>query len=117
MRFSLCNFEEALCNILLQDLPDRGDVVRQFVDHRRSKIQKYINNMSKTYPVPALCTVEGSKGLFFFSFNVLDFGKFVITLHITSQFLRTSSTLAFQLWFKTSPSVFIGKLLLACLAW
>uniref|UniRef100_A0A915PYT4 PH domain-containing protein n=1 Tax=Setaria digitata TaxID=48799 RepID=A0A915PYT4_9BILA len=44
------------------DTMDRSDVVRQFVDHRRSKIQNYIHNISKTYPIPVLCVSEGNKG-------------------------------------------------------
>ncbi|CAG9534872.1 unnamed protein product [Cercopithifilaria johnstoni] len=44
------------------DTIDRGDVVLQFVDHRRSKIQNYIHNISKTYPIPVLCIGEGNKG-------------------------------------------------------
>ncbi|VDM93955.1 unnamed protein product [Onchocerca ochengi] len=39
----------------------RGDVVLQFVDHRRSKIQNYVHNISKTYPIPVLCIAEGTK--------------------------------------------------------
>ncbi|EJD76466.1 hypothetical protein LOAG_16595 [Loa loa] len=45
------------------DTIDRGDVVLQFVDHRRSKIQNYIHNISKTYPIPVLCIGEGNKGV------------------------------------------------------
>lgn len=41
---------------------DRGDVVRQFVDHRRSKIRNYVANLTKNYPIPVQCTVEGAKG-------------------------------------------------------
>uniref|UniRef100_A0A183UNQ0 Protein melted-like protein n=1 Tax=Toxocara canis TaxID=6265 RepID=A0A183UNQ0_TOXCA len=41
---------------------DRGDVVRQFVDHRRSKIRNYVANLTKSYPIPVQCTVEGAKG-------------------------------------------------------
>ncbi|KAM3718394.1 Protein melted [Dirofilaria immitis] len=44
------------------DIMDRGDVVLQFVDHRRSKIQNYIHNINKTYPIPILCIGEGNKG-------------------------------------------------------
>uniref|UniRef100_F1KT96 Protein melted n=1 Tax=Ascaris suum TaxID=6253 RepID=F1KT96_ASCSU len=41
---------------------DRGDVVRQFVDHRRSKIRNYVASLTKSYPIPVQCTVEGAKG-------------------------------------------------------
>ncbi|CAJ0566840.1 unnamed protein product, partial [Mesorhabditis spiculigera] len=41
---------------------DRGDVVRQFVDHRRSKIRRYVEEVSSRMPIPVQCTVEGGKG-------------------------------------------------------
>ncbi|VDN04493.1 unnamed protein product [Thelazia callipaeda] len=53
-----CGRKEKIQNM---DVMDRGDVVRQFVDHRRGKIQNYIHNISKTYPIPVLCMIEGTK--------------------------------------------------------
>lgn len=41
---------------------ERGDVVRQFVEHRRSKIRRYVTEFSCRYPIPVKCTVEGVKG-------------------------------------------------------
>ncbi|KAK0395297.1 hypothetical protein QR680_001211 [Steinernema hermaphroditum] len=41
---------------------DRGDVVKQFVEHRRSKIKRYVVELTAKYPIPIQCTVEGSKG-------------------------------------------------------
>jgi hypothetical protein len=40
---------------------ERGDVVKQFVDHRRSKIRKYVKEFTSKYPIPLKCTVEGTK--------------------------------------------------------
>ncbi|KAK6103777.1 PH domain family protein [Brugia pahangi] len=45
------------------DVIGRGDVVLKFVDHRRSKIQNYIHNINKTYPIPVLCIAESNKGV------------------------------------------------------
>ncbi|TMS35006.1 hypothetical protein L596_002493 [Steinernema carpocapsae] len=41
---------------------ERGDVVKQFVEHRRSKIRRFISELAVKYPIPIQCTVEGSKG-------------------------------------------------------
>ncbi|CAI4232519.1 unnamed protein product [Auanema sp. JU1783] len=40
---------------------DRSDVVQQFVDHRRNKIRRFIQEISARFPIPIQCTVEGSK--------------------------------------------------------
>uniref|UniRef100_A0A7E4V442 PH domain-containing protein n=1 Tax=Panagrellus redivivus TaxID=6233 RepID=A0A7E4V442_PANRE len=40
---------------------ERGDVVKQFVDHRRAKIRRYITEITAKYPIPLKCTIEGSK--------------------------------------------------------
>lgn len=50
----------------------------QFVDHRRSKIQNYIHNISKTYPIPVLCIGEGNKGKWYFAFFSLNFNILII---------------------------------------
>jgi hypothetical protein len=39
----------------------KDDVVRQFVEHRRSKIRRYIYDFNTSYPIPVKCTIEGSK--------------------------------------------------------
>jgi hypothetical protein len=39
---------------------DRGDLVQQFVEHRRSKIRKYVTELSIKYPIPISCVVEAS---------------------------------------------------------
>jgi len=41
-------------------LADRGDLVQQFVEHRRSKIRKYVTELSLKYPIPISCVVEAS---------------------------------------------------------
>ncbi|CAD5211004.1 unnamed protein product [Bursaphelenchus okinawaensis] len=41
---------------------ERGDVVKKFVEHRRSKIKRYVNELTYQYPIPIKCTVEGVKG-------------------------------------------------------
>ncbi|CAJ0957774.1 unnamed protein product, partial [Mesorhabditis belari] len=41
---------------------DRGDVVRQFVDHRRRHIRRFIDEIAARMPIPIQCTVEGGKG-------------------------------------------------------
>ncbi|CAD5215333.1 unnamed protein product [Bursaphelenchus xylophilus] len=41
---------------------ERGDVVKKFVEHRRSKIKRYVNELTCQYPIPVKCTVEGVKG-------------------------------------------------------
>lgn len=39
----------------------KDDVVRQFVEHRRSKIRRYVYDFNAHYPIPVKCTIEGSK--------------------------------------------------------
>ncbi|KAE9549824.1 hypothetical protein FO519_006958 [Halicephalobus sp. NKZ332] len=40
---------------------DRGDVVKQFVGNRKSKIRRYITETNSKYPIPLKCTIEGTK--------------------------------------------------------
>ncbi|KAI6188315.1 Protein melted-like protein [Aphelenchoides besseyi] len=40
----------------------RGDLVHQFVSHRRSKIRRYVNELNCQYPIPVKCTIEGVNG-------------------------------------------------------
>ncbi|KAI6242776.1 Protein melted-like protein [Aphelenchoides fujianensis] len=37
----------------------RGDLVRQFVDSRRSKISRFVSELAFRHPIPVKCTVEG----------------------------------------------------------
>ncbi|CAL2034954.1 unnamed protein product [Caenorhabditis brenneri] len=41
---------------------DRNDVVYKFVEHRKNKIRRFIEEVNTRFPVPVQCTVEGSKG-------------------------------------------------------
>lgn len=43
---------------------ERDDVVRQFVENRRSKIRRYVTQITLKYPIPTKCTVESSGGYF-----------------------------------------------------
>jgi hypothetical protein len=40
---------------------ERGDVVKQFVTNRRSKIRRFIQEFTSKYPIPLKCTVEATK--------------------------------------------------------
>ncbi|KAI6196932.1 Protein melted-like protein [Aphelenchoides besseyi] len=40
----------------------RGDLVHQFVSHRRSKIRRYVHELNCQYPIPVKCTIEGVNG-------------------------------------------------------
>ena len=40
---------------------ERGDVVKQFVGNRKSKIRRYIAELNSKYPIPLKCTIEGTK--------------------------------------------------------
>lgn len=40
----------------------RDDVVKQFVENRRTKIRRYVAQITLKYPIPTRCTVENAGG-------------------------------------------------------
>jgi hypothetical protein len=66
---------------LPNSVPIKEDVVRQFFEHRRSKICRYIDEFNAQYPIPVKCTIEGPKGQKS-RMIIRSYSNFILTNHL-----------------------------------